>query len=150
MKVRESGFKINEFKLFSNAEEKEFNNSNVSSFKSHFGDITKINNKNILKDLVNDINLHGDMVCKRCNIKDLKKYKKLISEFLQEAINQTYELEKQGNLDMLGKYKTYSKVKKINKKLEILTGEFVKEQSNSLEILKKVEEIKGLILDMLL
>ena len=150
MKVREIGAKSNEFHSIVGGEEKETVSADSISFKSQLTNVNKSNYQEVLNTLAAEINSQGALICKRCDIKELKKYKELISTFLQEAVKNSYEIDKQGKFDGKGQYKIYAKIKKINQKVEMLTEEMLKEQADPIEILKKIEDIKGLILDILL
>ena len=83
-------------------------------------------------------------------MKELKKYKEIISDFLQSVVEYNFELEKQSNFDSSGRLKSYSNIKKINQKIEQLTQEILKEQKDSIAILKMIDDINGLILDIIL
>ena len=53
-------------------------------------------------------------------------------------------------MDRRGRHRIYSTVKKINKNLEELTQEILKSEKDHLKILAKIEDIRGLILDIFL
>lgn len=87
---------------------------------------------------------------KKVDIRELKIYKNLISEFLDEAVNNSHKFSKESFLDRRERYKVYATVKKINSSLEELTKQVLSDEKNNIGILKNIEDIRGLILDITL
>ena len=52
-------------------------------------------------------------------------------------------------MDRRGRHRVYGLVKLVDKKLDDLAQELMKEEKSGLNILAKVDEIKGLLLDMI-
>ena len=71
--------------------------------------------------LMGEIKTQGDRLGKHRDIRDMKKYRSLVKEFLNELIDE--------NLDELAQ-------------------ELVKEEQDNLAILQKIGEIEGLLLDI--
>lgn len=150
MKVRGVGIKHNKINSVVNSEEKRTAVENKENFKNQLNDISKSNYSEMLTSLADQISKQGELICERCDLKEFKKYKELISVFLQEVVKYNFEFDKQSKFDNFGRFKVYANIKKINQNIEGLTQEFLKEQQDSIAILKMVEDIKGLILDMFL
>ena len=51
-------------------------------------------------------------------------------------------------MDRRGRHRVYGLVKLVDKNLDDLAGELVKEEKDHLAILGKVDEIRGLLLDI--
>ncbi len=101
-----------------------------------------------LESLFNDLDKQGRVLGETLNIKDLKKYKGLIQKFLDYAVNKMYRLNEQSGWDRKGRYKTLTIVETINKELENLTGMILAEQKDRILILAKLDEIRGLLIDL--
>ncbi len=100
--------------------------------------------------LADKIQSQGKKLEKKADIRDLKVYKQLISEFLDEAVAHSHSFTKKSFLDRRGRHRVYAIIKKINEELIELTNEVIKSEQNNLNILKKLDDIRGLILDLLL
>ncbi len=100
--------------------------------------------------LADKIQSQGKKLEKKADIRDLKVYKQLISEFLDEAVAHSHSFTKKSFLDRRGRHRVYAIIKKINEELIELTNEVIKSEQNNLSILKKLDDIRGLILDLLL
>ncbi len=101
-----------------------------------------------LESLFSDIEKQGRQLAETLNIKDLKKYKDLIQKFLDYAVNKMYHLKEQAGWDRRGRRKIYTIVETVNKELENLTGMLLSEQKDQIAILAKVDEIRGLLVDI--
>lgn len=101
-----------------------------------------------LERLFNDIDEQGKILRESLNLKDLKKYKGLIQKFLDYAVNKMYRLKEQTGWDRKGRHKIYTLVETVNKGLEELTTMLMAEQKDQIAILAKVDEIRGLLIDV--
>lgn len=82
-------------------------------------------------------------------IEDLIEYKKLIKEFLNTAVNNSHVFFKESSLDRRGRHRVYSLVKKVDLELDQLTKDFIDIEKNRINILKRLDEIQGILLDIL-
>ncbi|MHB9093746.1 MAG: YaaR family protein [Eubacteriales bacterium] len=101
-----------------------------------------------LESLFADIEKQGRSLGESLNLKDLKKYKDLIQKFLDYAVNKMYHLKEQPGWDRKGRYKIYTTIETVNKELEDLTGMLMSDQKDQISILAKVDEIRGLLVDI--
>ena len=98
--------------------------------------------------MMEDIIQQGDKLGKRMDVRDLKQYRKLIQEFLNEIATHTHQFSRENFLDRKGRHRVYGIVKKINQTLDELAEELLREEKDHIAILSKIDEIKGLILDI--
>ena len=113
----------------------------------------KLDTKNYeekIKVLADKIESQGKKLEKKADIRDLKVYKQLISEFLDEAVAHSHSFSKKSFLDRRGRHRVYATIKKINEELIELTNELLKAEQDNIAILKKLDDIRGLILDLFL
>lgn len=101
-----------------------------------------------LEKLFMDIERQGKALSKSLNLKDLKKYKDLIQKFLDYAVNKMYHLKEQPGWDRKGRYKIYTVIETVNKELEKLTEMLLSEQQDKISILAKVDDIRGMLVDI--
>lgn len=106
-------------------------------------------NNELIRDMANKIFEQGDKLGSKVDIRELKLYKKMISDFLGQAVGGAFKFSKESFLRR-GRYKIYATVKKINQELDELTKEVLAVEHDHIGILKKIEDIRGLILDLLL
>ncbi len=101
-----------------------------------------------LESLFNEIDKQGKKLAETLNLKDLKKYKDLIQKFLDYAVNKMYHLKEQSGWDRRGRHKIYTMVVTVNKELEKLTNMLLSDQQDKIAILAKIDEIRGLLIDI--
>ncbi|MGE5632148.1 MAG: YaaR family protein [Caulobacteraceae bacterium] len=123
-----------------------------SNNKSTFGDtLKKTEEQNLetrLGKLMSEIEKQGEQLSKTMDVKELKNYKKLISDFMNEVVNNALKFSKQSNFDRRGRHKVYAIVRKVNAKVEELSREVLKEEKDNIKILESIGSIRGMLLDM--
>ncbi len=123
-----------------------------SGSKPSFGDTIKRTEQadleNRLNKLMSEIERQGDNLAKNMDIKDLKQYKKLIAEFMDEVVNGAMKYTKHNHFDRRGRHKVYAIIKKVNAKVEEISREFLKEEKDNIKMLENIGSIKGMLLDM--
>ena len=98
--------------------------------------------------LLSKIDTQAEKLSEKMDIKELIVYKKLISEFLQESVNSMVKFTKDSFLDRRGRHRVHSIVKKVDSELEELTKSVLSKEEDNINILKKMEDIRGLIVDI--
>lgn len=101
-----------------------------------------------LTGLMNDITAQGEKIAKHMDIRDMKKYRQLVKDFLNEIVNRSHKFSRENFLDRRGRHRVYGMVKLVDKNLDELAEELVKEEKDHISILGKVDEIRGLLLDI--
>lgn len=102
-----------------------------------------------LKQMVEDISKQGQKIAEHMDIRDLKMYRSLISNFMNEIVANSHEFSRENFLDKRGRHRVYGIIRQVNAKLDELAQELLKSEKNHVSILDKIGEIRGLILDIL-
>ena len=71
-----------------------------------------------------------------------------MNEFMNEIATHTHQFSRENFLYRKGRHRVYGIVKKINQTLDELAEELLREEKDHIAILSKIDEIKGLILDI--
>ncbi|MCR5487939.1 MAG: YaaR family protein [Lachnospiraceae bacterium] len=103
-----------------------------------------------LSGLMDEITMQGDRIKKRKDIKDMKKYRTLVKEFMNEVLNRSHKFSRQNFLDRRGRHRVYGIIRLVDQNLDELAAELVKDESDNLNILAKIGEIRGLLIDLLM
>ena len=99
--------------------------------------------------LLNDITAQGNRIAQHMDIRDMKKYRGLVKDFLNEVVYRSHKFSRENFLDRRGRHRVYGIVRLIDKNLAELASELVADEKDHLAILEKIGEIKGLLLDIL-
>ena len=87
----------------------------------------------------------------RVDVREYEKYRRLIREFLDEIVSNGYTFTRENAYTPRGgRHRYIATVETINEKLDALGKEVIKEQSDKIEILSKIDDIRGLLLDLML
>lgn len=121
----------------------------VTDFKNQLTSAKDADDKQSLVELSNNIIKQGELITKKCDIKELQKYKEMIANFFKGVVDSNLEFKKESKTSG-GRRKIYANIKKANEDTDILAKELLKEQKDQVLILRTVDDIRGLILDTLL
>ena len=99
--------------------------------------------------MMNEIAGQGELIAKKKDIKDMKKYRTLIKGFLNEVLSRSHEFSRENFLDRRGRHRVYGIVRMVDETLDALAAELVAEEKDNISILAKIGEIRGLLLDIL-
>lgn len=99
--------------------------------------------------MMEDITQQGKSLGKRMDIRDMKRYRTLIQGFLNEVVNRSHKFSRENFLDKRGRHRVYGIVRLVNENLDELATELIKDEKDHIAILSKIDEICGLLLDIL-
>ena len=98
--------------------------------------------------LMEEITAQGEMLSKKRDIRDMRKYRGLIKEFMNEVVNRSHEFSRENFLDRRGRHRVYGIIRLVDQTLDELAQELVKDEKDHIAILGKIGEIRGLLLDL--
>ena len=101
-----------------------------------------------LNTLMEEITMQGDKLAKKRDIRDMKKYRGLIKDFMNEIVNRSHQFSRENFLDRRGRHRVYGIIRMVDQTLDELAQELVKDEKDNLAILAKIGEIRGLLLDI--
>ncbi|MCL1995036.1 MAG: YaaR family protein [Defluviitaleaceae bacterium] len=105
--------------------------------------------KGRLEILIDQIGLQGERINRHMDLGDLKHYRNLISDFINEVVTHSHEFSRENYLDRRGRHRVYGIVRVVNQELDELAQELLKSEKNRLAILDKTGQIQGLLLDLI-
>lgn len=101
-----------------------------------------------LNTLMEEITMQGDKLAKRRDVKDMKHYRGLVKEFLNEVVTRSHSFSRENFLDRRGRHRVYGIIRLVDENLDQLAQELMKDEKDNLAILNKIGEIRGLLLDI--
>lgn len=101
-----------------------------------------------LSNLMKDIEEQGAKIAKHMDIRDMKRYRNLVKEFMNEVTANSHEFSRENFLDRKGRHRVYGIVKEVDKSLDDLAQELLKDEKDNLEILNKIDDIRGMLIDI--
>ena len=119
-----------------------------SSFNSKLKEYEQVNAYEFLSGLRQDIEKQGILLGKTLNINEMRYYKKMITDFLQQAVMYSFNFEKENLTDRRGRRHIYSMVNKVNQKVDELIKQVMEKEKDNIQILKMIDDIRGMLLDL--
>ncbi|MFZ3591008.1 YaaR family protein [Bacillus sp. DJP31] len=120
--------------------------------QSRFGEIVQKQENKLhmeqLHKLMSEIGNQGDRLSRSQNFKDLAKYKSLVKKFVKQAVDFGMDLKQSHSWTASGHSRTLKTVEQVDQKLVELADEVVKKESKAIDILGKIGEIKGLLINL--
>lgn len=101
-----------------------------------------------LAQLMADLSAAGERLGKTRSFQDLAKYKQLVKRFVQEAVEFGMNLKQSHSWNRFSEGRTLQIVETIDEKLIELTNDILEEEKQSIRILEKIGEIKGLLIHL--
>ena len=142
--------KVNQLQNVNQVETRNQITENDGSFK--FTLVSNIEEQDLqsrLHFMMKEIIQHGNKLAKHMDIRDMRKYRQLIKEFMNEIVNRSHKFSRENFLDKRGRHRVYGMVKLVDKTLDELATELIKDEIDHISILNKIDEIRGLLLDIL-
>ena len=99
--------------------------------------------------MMEEITHQGKRLTKHMDVRDMKKYRLLIKNFMNEIVNHSHKFSRENFLDRRGRHRVYGMIKLIDENLDALAIELIKDEKDQIAILSKIDEIRGLLLDIL-
>lgn len=101
-----------------------------------------------LQTLMEEITMQGERLAKRRDVKDMRHYRGLVKEFMNEVVSHSHAFSRENFLDRRGRHRVYGIIRLIDENLDQLAQELMKDEKDNLAILNKIGEIRGLLLDI--
>lgn len=99
--------------------------------------------------MYDEITMQGNRISKHSDIKDMKRYRSLIKDFMNEIVNRSHKFSRENFLDRRGRHRVYGIIRRVDETLDELAQELMKDEKDHISILGKIGEIRGLLLDIL-
>lgn len=101
-----------------------------------------------LSSMMEEITRQGDKLSKKMDVRDMKRYRGLIKDFMNEVVNRSHKFSRENFLDKKGRHRVYGIIRQVDNTLDELARELMKDEKDHLTILGKIGEIRGLLLDI--
>jgi uncharacterized protein len=98
--------------------------------------------------LMGDITSAGERLGRSRTFKDLAKYKTLVKRFVKEAVDYGMNLKQSHTWNQHGEGRKLNIVENVDRKLMELTDDILNEEKQSIDILGKIGEVRGLLINL--
>lgn len=98
--------------------------------------------------LLGNISTAGDRLARSRNLRDMAKFKMLVRRFMKESVEMGLALNQSHTWNQYGEGRRLKIVKIIDEKLIELAEDLLNEEKNAVDLLDKIGEIKGLLINL--
>lgn len=95
------------------------------------------------------LEIQGKKLANSLSLRDLKDFRDMVKSFLRSTFGQSRKMQEESSWDSQGRPKVMARIAKIDQALDSLGKQLLDQQAKPLEILTKIDEIRGLIVDLL-
>lgn len=106
--------------------------------------------KEVLQKLLDEIDDCGRALVENRTVENLYAYKKMVKSFIEEVVEKGFEIREKRGFSRGGRSKLLRTVSEVDAKLVELTSLILKRESKEVNILSKIGEIQGLLVDLIL
>ncbi len=118
----------------------------------HFGDLVKGEGERMtqerLTQLLNEIDKQGQILARSRSIRDFYHYKNLVKRFMEEAVRFGVALEDRRGTNRRGRSRLYKVIKEVDAQLLALADELLQEQAPMIDLLSRIGEIRGMLINL--
>jgi len=119
-------------------------------FRRTLTDLTKEMHAVRLAEMKKAIDEQGERLADRVDVREYEKYRRLIKEFLDEIVSNGYSFSREDAYASRGRHRYIATVQVIDEKLDELGKEVMKEHADRIEVLNRIDDIRGLLMDLMM
>lgn len=127
-------------------------NIDANDKNQSFSDMLQQNNRQAsqekLNKLLDEIDQQGKKLISIKNLRELKSYKELIKRFIDEVIKDALLMGEEYSYDKFGRSRKYKIIKEIDKKLLELTNLTIEKETQQINLLDQIGEIRGMLVNL--
>lgn len=101
-----------------------------------------------LQTFLDNLKTQGTKLAQSLSLRDLKDFRDMVKSFLRSTFGQSRKMQEDSSWDSQGRPKVMARIAKIDQSLDELGKQLLAQQVKPLEILTKIDEIRGLIVDL--
>lgn len=90
----------------------------------------------------------GSKLVESRTVENLRKYKKVVKEFLSDVVNNGLQIKDQNGFSQNGSARTYKLVKEVDQKLVDVTNAVLDKEKTGIDLLGMVGEIRGMLINL--
>jgi uncharacterized protein YaaR (DUF327 family) len=102
-----------------------------------------------LQQKLQDIHRQGDRLARVMTVRELKIYRQMIKQFLEDTIRRGVVLKEVKGFDRRGRIKRYKLLDEIDETLVSMAEDLLDSEQGRIDLLNRIGEIRGLLINLL-
>ncbi|WP_029098049.1 YaaR family protein [Brevibacillus thermoruber] len=120
--------------------------------RTNFGELIKGEDQRMSQErltrLLQDIDRQGQILARSRSIRDFYHYKNLVKQFMEEAVKHGIALDDRRGVNRRGRSRLYKIVKEVDAELLKLADELLSDQAPMIDLLARIGEIRGMLINL--
>lgn len=96
-----------------------------------------------------DIHRQGDRLAKKMTVRELMLYRQMVKQFLEDTIRRGVGLKEVRGFDRRGRVKRYKLLDEIDATLVSMAEDLLDTEEGRIELLNKIGEIRGILINLM-
>ncbi|WP_168123379.1 YaaR family protein [Paenibacillus sp. HB172176] len=101
-----------------------------------------------LQQKLQDIQKQGDRLAKLMTVRELKLYRQMVKQFLEDTIRRGVGLKEVRGFDRRGRVKRYKLLDEVDETLVSMAEELLDSEQGRIDLLNKIGEIRGILINL--
>ncbi len=118
------------------------------SFQQEMNNQEKRKYQEQLEEIFQEITENAQEILKRADLTQFEVYRKKISGLMREILQHAYLFQPEKVRDGSGHQRVYAMVTVVDERLEQMGNELIAQNGAQLDLISRVDEIRGLIMDL--
>jgi uncharacterized protein YaaR (DUF327 family) len=102
-----------------------------------------------LEELLDEVHQSGETLIENQSLDSIKRYRQAVSAFLAYVVQHMLDVEEQTSGGDILRRKRFTQVRIVDGKLESLIQGVLRNQVKQLDLLEKINEIRGMLVDLI-
>ncbi|MFD1954678.1 YaaR family protein [Paenibacillus thailandensis] len=102
-----------------------------------------------LQQKLQDIHAQGERLARHMTVRELRLYRNMVKRFLEDTVRQGIGIKDVRGFDRRGRIKRYKLLDEVDEALVSMAEELLNSEEGRIELLSKIGEIRGLLINFL-
>ena len=102
-----------------------------------------------LEGLLDDVHERGEQLAQSPTLENIKQYRQAVRGFLDFVVRHLLAVEERTSGTGVQKRKRFTQIQVVDQRLELLVSAVLQNQAKQLDILERVNEIRGLLVNLI-
>lgn len=95
-----------------------------------------------------EIQLQGDRLARSMTVRELKAYRQLVKRFLEDTVRRGVSMKEARGWDRRGRSKRYKLIDEVDAALLAMAEELLETEQGKIDLLQKIGEIRGMLINL--
>jgi len=101
-----------------------------------------------LQRILQQISMQGERLAKSMTVRELRQYKLLVKQYLEETARRGVQLRDTRGWDRRGRSKRYKLLEEVDQQLLTLADDMLLSEQGRIDLLHKIGEIRGMLINL--